>query len=258
VDIHKPKPVHDWRGFVGEIGIIVIGVLIALSAEQIVDSLRWNERVQETRAQLKGEIADDAGSAIVWLSASPCLDQQLATLSEQVWVTRRTGVFAGVAQRFAPTLVMFKSDAWLNARSLQVSDHLRQKEVSQFSDFYFFPTELTGDVTTLHQEAAELQPLARPLDRVTPAEADGFLASIGRAQELQSRMELAAIFLIRRAEQLGAMTPLSNVQHTTARERQVYGACVADPNEVLKLLRSNASYDDVMTALHLAKPVRPQ
>ena len=30
MSIHIPKPLHGWREFVGEVGIIVIGVLIAL------------------------------------------------------------------------------------------------------------------------------------------------------------------------------------------------------------------------------------
>ena len=34
---HLPKPLHGWRAFTGEVGIIVIGVLIALGAEQIVE-----------------------------------------------------------------------------------------------------------------------------------------------------------------------------------------------------------------------------
>jgi len=29
---HLPKPLHGWREFAGEVGIIVIGVLIALGA----------------------------------------------------------------------------------------------------------------------------------------------------------------------------------------------------------------------------------
>lgn len=32
---HMPKPMHGWREFLGEVGIIVFGVLIALSAEQV-------------------------------------------------------------------------------------------------------------------------------------------------------------------------------------------------------------------------------
>lgn len=35
---HKSHPIHDWREFLKEIGIIVIGVLIALAAEQGVEA----------------------------------------------------------------------------------------------------------------------------------------------------------------------------------------------------------------------------
>ena len=34
--VHLPKPVHGWREFVGEIAIIVIGILIVLGGEQLV------------------------------------------------------------------------------------------------------------------------------------------------------------------------------------------------------------------------------
>ena len=37
MDIHKPEPVHDFREFLGEITINVIGVLIALG---------WNRRLR--------------------------------------------------------------------------------------------------------------------------------------------------------------------------------------------------------------------
>ena len=37
--IHVPKPLHGWRALAGEVGIIVIAVLIALAAEQAVEAL---------------------------------------------------------------------------------------------------------------------------------------------------------------------------------------------------------------------------
>jgi hypothetical protein len=39
--VHLPKPLHGWRAFVGEVGIIVLGVLIALSADQLVSAFQW-------------------------------------------------------------------------------------------------------------------------------------------------------------------------------------------------------------------------
>jgi hypothetical protein len=32
MEIHKPKPFHNWREFLAEIVVVVLGVLIALSA----------------------------------------------------------------------------------------------------------------------------------------------------------------------------------------------------------------------------------
>ncbi|MDQ2764026.1 MAG: hypothetical protein M3Y22_11270 [Pseudomonadota bacterium] len=39
VDIHKPKPVHSWREFLSEIGIVVCGIVIALTGEQVVEQI---------------------------------------------------------------------------------------------------------------------------------------------------------------------------------------------------------------------------
>ena len=46
MDILKPNPIHGWRDFVKEVGIIVLGVLIALSAEQVVQALDWGHKTR--------------------------------------------------------------------------------------------------------------------------------------------------------------------------------------------------------------------
>jgi hypothetical protein len=50
---HLPKPLHGWREFAGEVGIIVVGVLIALTAEQVVENLHWHEQVAAGRKELR-------------------------------------------------------------------------------------------------------------------------------------------------------------------------------------------------------------
>ena len=49
---HLPKPIHGWRAFVGEVAIIVLGVLIALGAEQAVQSIEWREKVAAAIADM--------------------------------------------------------------------------------------------------------------------------------------------------------------------------------------------------------------
>lgn len=46
--IHLPKPLHGWRALIGEVGIIVIGVLIALGAEQVVTRVHEAQIKRET------------------------------------------------------------------------------------------------------------------------------------------------------------------------------------------------------------------
>ena len=62
---HLPKPLHGWREFVGEVGIIVIGVLIALAAEQIVTNWHWRREVRETDRRLR----EDPRCALTILAA---------------------------------------------------------------------------------------------------------------------------------------------------------------------------------------------
>ena len=52
---HLPKPLHGWREFFGEVGVIVLGVLIALGAEQVVEGFHWQHEVSSFRAAVRQE-----------------------------------------------------------------------------------------------------------------------------------------------------------------------------------------------------------
>jgi hypothetical protein len=45
MEFHKPKPVRSWRELLTEIGIIMIGVLLALGGEQTVEAIHWQHKV---------------------------------------------------------------------------------------------------------------------------------------------------------------------------------------------------------------------
>jgi len=69
--VKLPKPLHGWREFVGEVGIIVLGVLIALRAQQVVETMQTHQRIRETRAALDAELSRNlaafAGSMPGWM-----------------------------------------------------------------------------------------------------------------------------------------------------------------------------------------------
>ena len=62
MDIHKPNPWHGWREFLKEIGTIVIGVLIALAGEQLVERLHHGEQAKLAERAMRLELGEDDGA----------------------------------------------------------------------------------------------------------------------------------------------------------------------------------------------------
>src|ERR1700756_1575965 len=78
---HIPKPLHGWREFVGEVGIIVLGVLFALSAGQIVEAIHWSYQTQAARDALNAEASDNLNSAAIRQQQQRCIDRRLAEIA---------------------------------------------------------------------------------------------------------------------------------------------------------------------------------
>jgi hypothetical protein len=53
----KLKPLHGWREFAGEVGVIVLGVLIALAAQQVANKLNERAEAAEGRKSIQNELA---------------------------------------------------------------------------------------------------------------------------------------------------------------------------------------------------------
>src|SRR4051794_2175337 len=77
MDIHKPRPFHGWRELLKEIGIIVVGVLIALGAEQAVAGLHEQRVAQEARESIRAEIAVGLGRMDVRAKTEACVSRRL-------------------------------------------------------------------------------------------------------------------------------------------------------------------------------------
>src|SRR4051812_43848336 len=61
VDMRMSKQLHGWRTFIGEIGVVVFGVLIALFAQQLVQNFNDRSLAQEARKNIRAELAVNIG-----------------------------------------------------------------------------------------------------------------------------------------------------------------------------------------------------
>jgi hypothetical protein len=170
---HLPKPLHGWREFAGEVGIIVVGVLIALGAQQVVESWQWHQKAAQTKEILDAELHRDAVSAYDWLTVAPCVDQQLNSIDKALSSARQSGNVQATPQ-LTPPLEVFTEDAWLDARAMQVADHLSPQTIALSSTLFFLSRDLAGAIPALHNEAAELQSLSNGVSPISTAEVGAY------------------------------------------------------------------------------------
>ena len=165
---HLPKPLHGWREFAGEVGIIVVGVLIALAAEQVVEELHWRSEGHKALESLRQEMGDHFDDASEAMIAAPCIDRQLQLLEARL---TRSGpyqpapLFQEPSQGYtvrAPSR-LWPDTVWHSIGSEGVVSHLDPELRMSLSNYYSqVPTmRANSDASFLINQRLRL--LAQPL-----------------------------------------------------------------------------------------------
>src|SRR5690348_12737557 len=133
---HLPKPLHGWRAFVGEVGIIVLGVLIALGAEQAVETLHWRNEVVDARRALDREVAYDLGAIEMREQEAPCIDRHLSEI-RALLTGSSSGLRSGSRSPLGqPQLWRPRTDVWQAAVAGQVAEHMPLATRLGYADLY--------------------------------------------------------------------------------------------------------------------------
>lgn len=84
----KLKPPHGWNAVGWELGIVTLGVVIALAAQQWAENLSWSNKVGATKRALRAELQEHYGYAVEFRAVYPCLQAQLDQLRNRVLSSR--------------------------------------------------------------------------------------------------------------------------------------------------------------------------
>ena len=133
---HKPKPVHGWREFFKEYAIIVLGVLTALTAEQVAEHLRWQDAVSEGRASLHREMAFDDGYLRDRLLVEPCIDRSIEAMSVMIEDASRRGTLAKTGEVAMVPGRRMETSEWENERASQSLTHFPRDELEVLGRYY--------------------------------------------------------------------------------------------------------------------------
>lgn len=129
---HLPKPLHGWREFMGEVGIIVLGVLIALSAEQLVDSVHWDLEVRRGRTDLADSLTAVRAQMRERQLISPCLARRFDEIAIILDDASATGHLSPVGDLGQPRLRTVNEPVWPSLVGTGVGMHFSRDEASRY------------------------------------------------------------------------------------------------------------------------------
>jgi hypothetical protein len=77
MDIRKPKPIHSWREFLSELGVVVLGIALAFSGEQLIEHLHDEHKAEGARRGIREEIGTNLGVLGNRAEIQACIDRRL-------------------------------------------------------------------------------------------------------------------------------------------------------------------------------------
>ena len=150
---HLPKPLHGWRAFVGEVAIIVLGVLIALGAEQAVQSIEWRQKVGAAVGDMNNELGSgDGPQAYGRLAMHDCIAMHLSSLRASIERGDRSESRKRIEQFWLPNRT-WDSLAREAATAADVAAHMPHEQMLQYRIAY----EMVPDMQRLAEKSLRIR-----------------------------------------------------------------------------------------------------
>ncbi|HEX3423490.1 MAG TPA: hypothetical protein VHS33_08845 [Sphingomicrobium sp.] len=132
---HLPKPLHGWRELAGEVGIIVLGVLIALGAEQAIETIHWHGQVTEFRQAVDAELADDWAAYQYRINEEPCVKRRIGELQQWLAAERAGKAVLPAGEIGRPSTYIFRMSVWKSS-SPDIMNHLSMRIRERYASIY--------------------------------------------------------------------------------------------------------------------------
>lgn len=205
MEIHKPKPVHNWREFLMELGTITLGVCIALAAEQMVEWFHWRAQVQEAREVLATELAGNLSNSIRRMRTEHCTEQRLDMLAQIVDTASRSGTLPPVGDIGVPPLAQWTSGAWDSVVASQTATHFPRQQLAELAVIYGFVRKADGLNLADANSWAALHSMVGPGRRLDPSAQDRLRAALSEARYYNRSLAILGLRIVQRMEKLDVL-----------------------------------------------------
>ena len=193
-----------WSAFVGEIVVVIAGVLIALGAGELLAAWNWQRKVAQGEKQLAAELQRSYRPAMEQAIVEPCIQAQLAILSKRLMASGDTLEPSPVFEsRIGDTVVVFPNRTYIDATWVALLDdgtlpHMVSERRGRYASAYRQFARLEAMNADGARSRGRLLTLGAPipLDAVTRANLLGELGEQGVRSRFQALLAIQGMRIV--------------------------------------------------------------
>lgn len=237
-------PPQGWAALRWEVGVVFVGIVLALLAQQIVDAVYWREQAAQAKRNIEAELLEHERDGYERRAVTPCLKNQLVLLSTRLeanrgnWRAVRMIVYpsgiATVADKVAPTAYRGPTRLWIDeayktAQSTGALNHLPTQLVADYAGIYR-RSRRSIEIQDIEEEAANQLSALAVDGEITTNSRTAFFGAIARADYASSYMETSLIAKLEILDRVLRDVPIErrqkNIADAIASQRKFRGSCV--------------------------------
>jgi hypothetical protein len=223
-----PNPWGDWRENVREFTIVVLGVFVALVAQQLADDWQWRQKTRSAIAAMRHELLWDDGPQVYQRAIShPCALARLDAIRAAAETGKSRAEIWGLIDSYGIGFVTYDSAAHDAAVAADAFTHMPAAEAAPFANIY--PSMPVFNRTSEQEAAhlAQLRALKRTGGPLTSAEVDATLSRVEALRNDERVMWGGAKWVIPNLREIGPIDAERRAEFVRS-AREKYGACAKD------------------------------
>ena len=161
------KPLHGWRAFAGEVGIIVFGVLIALGAEQIAEAVHQRSEARDAESEIRGELEQNIAKLKSRSAVRECVENRIAELQSLIGTGATGGSVTTPKWVGRPQFWTMQMARWQATSQAGRAALLSPEQLALYGALYSYMANVNAASTEEQLDWARLRSLEH-LQRLTP------------------------------------------------------------------------------------------
>jgi len=192
--VQQIKPLHGWRRFAGEVGIIVLGVLIALGAQQVATTFQQKSDARNAEQAIRSELETNMARMHSRQAVRGCVDKRLNELEALINSAGAGGVIETPKWVGRPQFWTMQMSRWDATSQAGRAALIPANDLNLYGAMYSFMASINSEGIVEQDAWARLRALEH-LQRLTPDMVFQLENDVQQARYINWRMQVWTVQL---------------------------------------------------------------